>query len=401
MPHRFPSISGRSAIPGYRVLRACVYHLGPPRESGARQPVHSMVDARSRMGLCLSGGGVTGAMYQVGCLAALEDRIEGFAASEFDVFVGTGSGATVALALASGLNVQRMYRALLDPADDFFPLQRNHLLRIDLGELLRVFGSAIAAARRVVSSAATSPLDVNVWDELERFVDSLPAGVFTLDAYERFLTEFMQRRGVPLHFADLPRKLFIVASDLDAGKRALFGHGDLAHVPVARAVAASSAIPILYAPVEIDGRDYVDGGIGDAAHIDVAEREGCRLIVVVNPMVPVHAGADGSDVPTGHGKKHRVRDKGAIWVYNQAVRIWMEARLQLGLEQFRQAHPHTSVMMFEPKQTDATLFMYSPMNFAARRAILQEGYTQTVRRLSDPESPLRATLKAHGLRVAE
>ena len=89
-----------------------------------------MVDARSRMGLCLSGGGVTGAMYQVGCLAALEDRIEGFAASEFDVFMGTGSGATVALALASGLNVQRMYRALLDPADDFFPLQRNHLLRM-------------------------------------------------------------------------------------------------------------------------------------------------------------------------------------------------------------------------------------------------------------------------------
>ena len=57
--------------------------------------------------------------------------------------------------------------------------------------------------------------------------------------------------------------------------------------------------------------------------------------------------------------------------------------------------------LFEPKQSDATLFMYSPMNFAARRAILQEGYTQTVRRLSDPESPLRETLRAHGLRVAE
>jgi len=353
------------------------------------------------MGLCLCGGGVTGAMYQVGCLAALEDRIEGFAASEFDVFVGNGSGATVAMALAGGLNVQRMYRALLDPADDFFSLQRNHLLRVDMSELLRGFGSAIAAARRVVSSAATSPLDMNVWDELERFVDSLPAGIFTLDHYERFLSDFMQRRNVPHRFADMPRRLFIVASDLDAGRRAVFGQGELADVPVARAVVASSAIPILYAPVEIAGRDYVDGGIGDSAHIDVAQQEGCRLIAVINPMVPVHAREGGRDVPTGHGKKRRVRDKGAIWVYNQAVRIWMEARFQLGLERFRAEHPDTAVVVLEPKQTDATLFMYSPMNFAARRAILQEGYTSTVRHLTDADSPQRKTLRDHGLKVVE
>ena len=358
-----------------------------------------MVESRSRMGLCLCGGGVTGAMYQVGCLAAFEDRIKGFAASDFDVFVGTGAGATVALALAGGLNVQRMYRALLDPADDFFPLQRNHLLRIDLGELLRVFGSAISAARRVVSSAATSPLDVNVWDELERFVDSLPAGVFTLDAYERFLVDFMQRRSVPQRFVDMPRRLFIVASDLDAGRRAVFGAGELADIPVARAVAASSAIPILYAPVEIGGRDYVDGGIGDVAHADIAQQQGCQMVVVINPLVPVHAGIDGGDVPTGHGKKRRVRDKGAIWVYNQAVRIWMEARLLLGFERFRMQHPETAIVLLEPKQSDATLFMYSPMNFAARRAILQEGYTSTVRRLSDPDSPLRRMLEQHGLKV--
>ncbi len=359
-----------------------------------------MVDARSKLGLCLCGGGVTGAMYQVGCLAALEDRIEGLAAGGFDVLVGTGSGATVAMALAGGLNVQRMYRALLDPADDFFPLQRNHLLRIDMGEILRVFGSAMAAARRVVSSAASSPLDVNVWDELERFVDSLPAGVFTLDTYERFLTDFMQRRSIPARFADLPRRLLVVASELDAGRRAVFGRDELLEVPVARAVAASSAIPLLYAPVEIGGRDYIDGGIGDAAHIDLAAQEGCGLIVVINPMVPVHAGTDGRDVPTGHGKKRRVRDKGAIWVYNQAMRIWMEARFMLGLERFRAQHPETAVLVLEPKQTDATLFMYSPMNFAARRAILQDGYTATVRRLSEPDSSLAQALQAQGLKVA-
>jgi predicted acylesterase/phospholipase RssA len=230
-------------------------------------------------------------------------------------------------------------------------------------------------------------------------VDSLPAGLFTLDAYERFLTDFMQRRGIPHRFAELPRSLLLVASDLDAGGRAVFGRGELAHVPVARAVAAASAVPLLYAPVEIAGRDYIEAGIGNVAHVDLAAEEGCKLIVVINPMVPVHAGSDGRDVPTGHGKKSRVRDKGAIWVYNQAMRIWMEARFHLGLEQFRTQHPETSVVVLEPKQADATLFMYSPMNFAARRAILEEGYTSTVRRLCEPDSPLRQTLEAHGLTV--
>src|SRR5262245_17752305 len=101
------------------------------------------MSSRVKMGVCLGGGGVTGAMYQVGCLAALEDRLEGFQASDFDVFVGSASGASVATALAGGLSVQRMYRALLDPADDFFPLQRNHLLRVDARELLRVVGTAL------------------------------------------------------------------------------------------------------------------------------------------------------------------------------------------------------------------------------------------------------------------
>ena len=74
--------------------------------------------SRTRLALCLPGGGVTGGLYQIGALAALEDTLEGLDARGFDLYVGTSSGATVAAALAGGLPVQRLYRALLDPADD-------------------------------------------------------------------------------------------------------------------------------------------------------------------------------------------------------------------------------------------------------------------------------------------
>lgn len=359
-----------------------------------------MEQRSSRVGLCLCGGGVTGAMYQVGCLAAIEDRIASFSASGFDVYVGTSSGAAVATALAGGLSVQRLYRALLDPADDFFPLSRNHLLRIDIAELLRGFGTTISAARRIISSAATNPLDVNVWNELERFVDSLPAGVFTLDPYERFLSEFMTRRGISHSFSELSKPLYIVANDLDAGQRAVFGQGSLRNVPIPRAIAASSALPILYAPIRHEGRDYIDGGIGESAHADLAQADGCDIIIVVNPLVPVHAGATGLDVPTGHGPKRRVRDKGLLWVYEQAIRMRSEARLHTSLAQAQANDPGTRFLVIEPKQTDATLFMYSPMNFAARRAILEEGYTGTARMLTDPSSPIRIALEERGYQVS-
>jgi len=356
---------------------------------------------KDKIGLCLCGGGITGAMYQVGCLAALEERLESFRSGQIDVFVGTASGATVAVALAGGLSVQRMYRALLDPADDFFPLQRNHLLRLDTTELRRMFGTTVLAMRRLASSAANRPLDLGVWKELERFVDSMPAGLFTLSIYERFLAEFMRRRGIPNSFEKMPKKLLIVANDLNTGRRVVFGTERFSQVLVSRAVIASSAIPVLYAPVKIGDRDYVDGGIGDVAHIDVAEQMGCRIVVVINPMVPVRTDSKGSNVPTGHGFRHRIRDKGMVWVFNQSMRMRMEARLRLGLERFKKEHPDTEVVLFEPEQTDATLFMHSPMNFAARRAILKEGYTSTLQQLKNGETPLSKRLARIGLKTVE
>ncbi len=348
-------------------------------------------------GLCLSGGGITGAMYQVGCLAALEDHFEGFHASDFEVFVGSSSGATVAMGLAGGLSASRLYRALLDPSDDFFPLQRQHLLRFDHGEWSRVVRTGLRAARHLASSVSSRPLQIDVWDELERFIDSLPAGVFSLEAYERFLRDFCRRRGVAASFRRLQRKLVLVANDLDSGERVLFGVGHEERVPVTRAVVASSAIPILFAPVRIGDRDFVDGGLGEVGHADVAVDLGCDLVLVINPMVPIRPSLGERDVPTGHGRRERIRDKGLLWVYNQSWRLRSEARFLELLAAYRQAHPSTEVLLLEPPADDRVMFLHSPMNFAARRTILEEAYRTTVTQLRSPDSPLRRAFEAKGL----
>ena len=341
-----------------------------------------------KVALCLPGGGVTGGMYQIGALSALEDALEGLEANQFDLYVGTSSGATVATALAGGLPVQRLYRALLDPADDYFPLERAHLTRMDFDEWRRTIVTAFGALRSSVHSLTSrTPSPKDLWEQLDRLYDSLPAGLFTLDAFERFLEEFLLRRGVPNSFPGMAKPLRIIAHDLDSAERVLFGAPGHADVPVSRACCASMALPLFYSPVRIRDRHYIDGGVGRVGHVDVAEQEGADMVVVVNAMVPVRADLTG--VPTGHGARASVRDKGMMWVYNQAMRMGVYSRLHHALDsaprppgQPAGANCRIPLLLIEPRRTDAVLFMHNPASFAARRTILEYAYKTTRERVT-------------------
>jgi NTE family protein len=359
---------------------------------------------RMKLALCLPGGGVTGGMYQIGALSALEDSLEGLGDRGFDLYVGTSSGSTVAAALAGGLPVQRLYRALLDPADDYFPLERGHLTRMDFDEWRRTIVTGFGALRsgvRSLTSRAPSPKDL--WEQLERFYDSLPAGLFTLDAFERFLEEFFLRRGVSNSFPGLVHPLRVVAHELDSGDRVLFGAPGYDDVPVARACCASTALPLFYSPVRIHDRHYIDGGVGRVGHLDVAESEGADMVVLINPMVPVRA--DTSGVPTGHGARPSVRDKGLMWVYNQAMRIGVHARLHyaLGISKTNGypagANLRIPLLLIEPHPTDAVLFMHNPASFTARRTILEYAYKTTRDRVALWINANRPLIERAGFRV--
>ena len=66
----------------------------------------------------------------------------------------------------------------------------------------------------------------------------------------------------------------------------ILGEGEWAEVPISKAVAASGALPLIYEPVEIRGREFIDGGILSTTNIDVAIERGARFVVVINPLVP-------------------------------------------------------------------------------------------------------------------
>lgn len=329
----------------------------------------------SRVALCLPGGGAPGVMFQIGALAAMEHRLKGFRGRKCDAYVASSSGASMAAALASGQKVQRIYRAFLDPADDYFPLERGHILRMDVAEWTRTVRTGVRAlshGARSVLSQSLAPTPAALWEELARLYDSMPAGLFSLDVYERFLEDNFARRGVPNQFSAIRKPLRILAHELDSGGPAIFGEPELSHVPVARACVASMATPPLFSPVRIGECHYFNPGPCEISHIDVAAELGANIIVIVNPMVPLNV----AEVPTGHGIRPSVRDKGAMWVSNQANRIKLRSLLRASVERAEREYG-AKVVMIEPAPTDGVLFMHNPASFAARRAILEYAFKRT------------------------
>ncbi|WP_438018191.1 patatin-like phospholipase family protein [Sorangium sp. So ce315] len=368
--------------------------------SGEGRPARRNEARRARVSLCLPGGGLTGALYQIGALAALEDGVEGIDNQSFSLYIGHGSGAAVASALAGGIPTERLYRALLDPVDNFFPLERSHLLQIDVGEWRRALSTSVVALRHAVvrlttrgDAAPNASAQQYLFEQLDRFNDSLPAGLFRLERYERFLAEFFLRRGIPNSFRAMPRTLRIPTHDLDSGERVVFGAEGFDAVPVSLACAASLALPLFFSPVRIDHRHYIDGGLGHVAHLDLAQAAGAELTIVVSPLVPVSTAH--RPVPTGHGVRESVRDKGMLWVFNQAMRIGAHARLHQAVGRTR-AEGKMQVLVLEPAPNDAMLFLHNPANLRARRAILEYAYRTTRERIAVWVEKNRAVVEAMG-----
>jgi predicted acylesterase/phospholipase RssA len=356
------------------------------------------LDARPKTAICLTGGGVTGGLYQLGALSALETVVD---FPPFDIIVGTSSGASVAAAIAGGLPVPRLYRALLDPADNYFPLERSHVLNLDVGEWRRTIESGMSAIRHGLATLiarSPAPMPADLWEQLDRLFDALPAGLLSLDRYEHFLADFFLRRRVPNSFRSLQRTLLITATDLDGGDVVLFGSADHDHVPISLACTASMALPLFFSPVRIGERYYVDGSVAPTTEIDIAIAQGAKLILVLNPNVPIRVSALPDGVPTGHGIRSSLRDKGLMWVYNQAMRTSIHSRLAEAAARVN-AQGDARVLLLEPEPDVAVRFVNNAASPQARREIMHASHRFSRAKFRAWAGENAALLASHGWRV--
>jgi predicted acylesterase/phospholipase RssA len=301
-------------------------------------------------------------MYEVGALAALEERLSGVDRG-FDIYVGCSAGSVVASLLANGVRASDLYRILDQDIEDPLNFRRGAVFS---GDSFRRAAGRFGRMVWAFGKNAMTGLRGSVPDMLARAERDLPDGFFSLTALEQFMREGFAARGLTNSFAKLTPTLLIPAIDLDRAERVVFGRGDLRDVPISQAIAASSAIPGFFQPYAIGGRDYVDGGVGFSGHADLAAQAGADVVFVVHPLVP--------NLPNGDGTT--VRSRGLYTIMEQASRIYGQNLLQLGLATLAVQFPRTAFFLLEPPRTETPLF--GPcMGFEASRAALRYGYTST------------------------
>ncbi|MBU1224261.1 MAG: patatin-like phospholipase family protein [Gammaproteobacteria bacterium] len=98
-------------------------------------------------------------------------------------------------------------------------------------------------------------------------------GVLKGEALQAFINQNVKN----LTIQKMPKPLGVVATDLQSGEKVLFRRGD-----TGIAVRASSAVPGMIQPVEINGRDYVDGGLTSPVPAQSARAMGADFVIAVD-----------------------------------------------------------------------------------------------------------------------
>jgi NTE family protein len=365
----------------------------PGRTAVGRRRVRRASNARPRVGLALAGGGPLGGIYEVGALLALADSLDGLDFNDLDAYVGVSSGGFVSAALANGISPAQMYRIFIDDGADA-ALKPEIFLRPAFGEFARRARSLPGLIVRALRAYLRDPFHRGVIESFSVLSHAMPTGMFDNGAIDAFLRKLFAAPGRTNDFRKLSRKLFLVATNLDTGGSVTFGSPGFDHVPISRAIEASSALPGLFPPVAIDGDHYVDGALNKTLHASVALDEGIDLLLCVNPLVPF----DASRAKPHHRLTvNKLNQGGLPLVLAQTFRAIIHSRMQVGMERYERHYPDADIVLFEPAREDADMFFANIFSYSQRKRLCASAYAKTRAAIRDRAHVLGPKLMRHGI----
>jgi NTE family protein len=365
------------------------------RRTAAPAPARTPSRAAPSIGLALAGGGPLGGIYEVGALLALADSLDGLDFNDLEVYVGVSSGGFVAAALANGMSPAQMYRLFIDDGIDA-ALKPEIFLKPAFAEFARCFTALPGLAARATLQYLRDPFHRGVIESFSTLARAIPTGFFDNRAIDEFLARLFAAPGRTNDFRKLSRKLFLVATNLDTGASVTFGSHRHAHVPISRAIQASSALPGLFPPVAIDGEFYVDGALNKTLHASVALDEGVKLLLCVNPLVPFDA---SSGRHHGHMKVGRLNQGGLPLVLGQTFRAIIHSRMKVGMEKYGSQYADADVLLFEPDREDADMFFANIFSYRQRKRLCATAFAKTRQSLAARAQSMAPILRRHGIAI--
>ncbi len=270
------------------------------------------------------------------------------------------------------------------PSTFFTPAYREFLKR----------GAALPRlVAEVLRKLAEAPGDQTVLEGFTRLSRALPLGIFDNEPIRRYLEHAFARNGRTDDFRKLRHRLVVVATDLGSGRAVRFGEPGWDHVPISRAVQASTALPGIYPPVRIDGRDCVDGVLLRTVHASVALEDGADLLLCINPIVPADLGARAG------ARDNPIVRRGLPTVMSQVFRTLIHSRLVVGMRAYEGRFPDADVLLFEPARDEYRMFFTNMFSFSSRKKVCELAYQSTRRQLRERQAELAPVFRRHGLRL--
>jgi NTE family protein len=380
-----------------------VVRLEKPAQKG-RKPVGKASRrrrARSRTALVLGGGGFTGGVYEIGALRALDLLAVNRTVNQFDVYVGTSAGSFVAALTANGVTPEEMMRVVNQKVPTpFRDVDRGTLMRPNAVEFAQ---SAALMPLRLLGLARTfvgQRGSMSLIDLAVGIAEALPSGLYDGGGIQGYLEAVLGDPDRSNDFRLLQNELFLTTTDLDTCERIVLGGPEWDDVPISRAVAASTALPMVYKPVEIKGRHLVDGGIRSTTNVDVAVEAGAKFVIVVNPLVP-YVNDFQKVIPTMLGSRvRRVRDMGFPQIGYQAFKLLAHQRLHEAVQHWKEEYPGVDIILIEPDPNDELMFETNILNFTRRVEIARHGFESVTLRLASQYDEIKTVCARHGIEIS-
>lgn len=371
--------------------------MAQTKGSNGRAPTAPAANGKRALVLC--GGGITGLTYEIGALRALDDVLVGVSVNDFDIYVGTSAGAMVSALLANGVTPTEMALGLEGSNPRIRPPTRWTIYQPNLREAVGRLAKLPRLLREIAWEITRHPYRLNPIDVIGMLSPLLPSGFFTSHQLRRYLDGVFGSEGLVNDFRLLDKELHIVSCAIDTGQRVVFSKWNNEDVPISLAVAASSAIPMLFRPVRIRGVDYVDGGIKGISALDVAVGQGATLIVVINPVVPVDTSALSPPEQLREQLGDHLADMGMRGIYNQVFRGMLHDGMLDHIRLVRNRRQDVDILLIEPRPDDEKMFFHELMSYSARMMVLQHGYESVSHGLHETWGYLRRILPRHGIHI--
>ena len=351
---------------------------------------------------------VTATQMASGTWYAVDDTLE-------DAYKLFHEPATRAYAMA-GISADEVFRILNGTSETFEPFRPWHFMWPNMTEELSRVGYFLDREQELFTnwlSGATDPrsgrrfaLGGTLGKMAQASARLLPTGIFDPDSLEGYLLRNMRRSGLPNDFTEAWKRnhksLYLTAADINRGEMVVFGHDEpYSSVPIARAIAASCAIPLWYKPVILDNPRagdpgepdqlvLADGGLMRTANVRIAVEKGCELVICYNPFTRIRYDRAGRSL----------HEHGLPTMLSQAIRTLIGARLDLAKELvYRDDTIQADIVFIEPADDDYTFFKMNPLDFWSKAAASAHGY-ETVRKSIDANHEELADLfRVHGIEL--